>query len=58
MVIQLDDRATTAPLNGMAVKGVASNPRTVQAATLVATEANAGWRAMTAPQISPGTTTN
>ena len=34
MVIHLDGPATTALLNGVAVKAVASNPRTVQAASL------------------------
>ena len=57
MVIHLDGPATTALLNGVAVKAVASNPRTVQAASLPAMKANAGRRQATALQLSPGTIT-
>jgi hypothetical protein len=56
-MIQLDGPATTSLLDGVAVKAVVSNPRTVQAATLGATKANVGRRAMTALQMNPGTIT-
>ena len=58
IVIQLDGPATTALLNGAAVKAVASNPRTVQAAMLTAMKANAGRRRAATRQISPGTITS
>jgi hypothetical protein len=57
LVIQLDGPATTALLNGVAVRAVASNPRTVQAATLAAMRANAGRRQAATLQLSPGTIT-
>jgi hypothetical protein len=56
-MIQLDGPATTSLLDGVAVRAVVSNPRTVQAATLGATKANVGRRAMTALQMNPGTIT-
>jgi hypothetical protein len=55
MVTQLDGPATTALLNGVAVKAVASNPRTVQAATLSAMKGNAGRLQTLSLQVSPGT---
>jgi len=58
MVIRLDGPATTALLRGEAVQAIVDNPRTVQAATLAATKANAGRRQMTALQVSPGTITS
>ncbi len=54
VVLKLDGPATTQLLQGEAVQAIASNPRTVQAATMSAARQNSGRREMLSLQMAPG----